>query len=389
MSIPPSSPGWGLENIRSKVRSITGRPSPDQLTDAQLDAYINNYYIYSMPFELKEQITDQFLKFKTIPGIDTYNFPGGFFTDSPGAYADGFPMVFYQDPDVFFQDWPQQYAVDNIATGDGSTVTFSGGLQNPPVIIGSLFIAADDADGTQQVVSDTGNEFENTIAMGSGATNYTGTFTVLPIIPGTIVITDGTEKLNDNGDGTFSGTAGGFGTIVYSTGVWDITFASAVATGTAINATYETSSSTGVLTGDGVGSINYLTGAYSVTWDAAPAESANIYAKYEGYSGNRPQGVLFFNNQFKLRPVPDQAYQILMQGYIKPVFLSENLGGSNTPLQEEWGALIAYGAALEIFSDSGDTNNVDRYYPIFKRFENIALGRTIQQYTEQQSVPRF
>lgn len=291
--------GWSLSDIRTKVRAITGRPSLDQISDDELNTYINNYYVFTMPFELKEQITDQFLTFKTEPGVDVYSFPGGYFTDSPGAYSDGFPMVFYQDADVFYQDWPIQYAVDNIATGDGVTNAFSGGLQNPPLIIGSLFIASDDPTGTSQVISDDG---------------------------------------------------------------------------------------LGVLTGDGVGTINYLTGAYTASFTAIPAASAVIYAKYLGYSGNRPQGVLFHDNQFTLRPVPDQVYQIQMQGYIKPTALSND---SDTPLQEEWGPLLAYGAAVEIFNDSGDTENFDRYYPMLKRQENIALGRTIEELNSQQSVPRF
>lgn len=290
---------WDLAAIRAKVRNVTGSPSEEQLSTAELDNYINNYYIYTMPFELKEQITNQFLTFKTTPGVDIYAFPGGYFTDSPGAYADGFPMVFYMDPDVFYQDWPQQYAVDNIATGDGVTSTFSGGLQNPPVIIGSLFIASDDPTGFQQVVQ-------------------------------------------DQGDGT--------------------------------------------LAGNGVGTINYLTGAYSVTWNTVPAASAVIYAKYQGYIGNRPQGIMFFQNEFTLRPVPNQAYQIQMQGYIKPVGLT-NL--SDTPLQIEWGPVIAYGAALEIFADRGDEASYESYFPIFKRFENVALGRTVEELRSQQSVPRF
>jgi hypothetical protein len=291
--------GWTLADIRNKVRNITGSPSTDQISDSDLNDYINNYYVFTMPFELKEQITNQFLSFKTTPGVNVYAFLGGYFTDQPGAYADGFPLIFYQDPDIFYQDWPLQYAVDNIATGDGVTTNFSGGLQNPPVIIGSLFITSDDTDGTQQL-------------------------------------------LEDQGDGT--------------------------------------------LTGDGSGTINYLTGAYSVNFNASPGASAVIYAKYQGYSGNRPQGVLFFNNQFTFMPVPDQAYQIQMQGYIKPTSLSDD---ADTPLQEEWGPLIAYGASLEIFNDRGDEESYNSYFSVFKRYENVALGRTIQQLTAEQSVPRF
>ena len=290
---------WTLSDIRTKVRNVTGSPSSDQISDSDLDDYINNYYVFTMPFELKEQITNQSLQFKTTPGTDVYAFPGGYFTDQPGAYADGFPLVFYQDVDVFYQDWPQQYAVDNIATGDGITAAFSGGLQNPPIIIGTLFITSDDPTGTQLILEDQGN---------------------------------------------------------------------------------------GTLTGDGAGTINYLTGAYSVTFSSIPAASAVIYAKYQGYSANRPQGVLFFNNEFTFRPVPDQAYAINMQGYVKPATLS---AGGDMPLQKEWGPLIAYGAALEIFSDRGDEESYQSYFPIFKRYENVALGRTVQQLSAEQGVPRF
>lgn len=285
---------WTLEDIRQKVRDVTGSPAQDQLSDNAVNTYINDYYVFTMPHELKVQIQNNFLDFKTTPGTDVYSFPGGYFTDQPGAYADGFPLIFYQDPDIFYQDWPQQYAVDNIATGDGVTVLFTGGLQNPPIIIGTLFIS------------------------------------------------DGTQTVQDQGDGT--------------------------------------------LTGDGTGTINYTTGAYSVSFNVAPAASLTIYAKYQGYSGNRPQGVLFFNNQFTMRPVPDQTYQIRMQGYVVPTLLVNN---SDTPTQEEWGPLIAYGAALEIFADRGDEQNYQETMGKLKRYENVALSRTIQQYTAEQSVPRF
>ncbi len=255
-----------------------------------------------MPMELKEQIQNNFLEFKTTPGIDVYSFPAGYFTDSPGAYADGFPCIFYQDPDIFFQDWPQQYAVDNIATGNGIATNFTGGLQSPPTIIGSLFI------------------------------------------------TDGQQVLQDVGINPSLGYPNG------------------------------------TLTGNGSGTINYITGAYNVTFTNPPAASAVIYAKYEGYAANRPQGMMFFQNEFTVRPVPDQVYQILMQGYIVPQRLVLD---ADAPPQQEWGPLIAYGASLDIFSDRGDQENYDRYYPVMKRYENVSLSRTIQQLTPMQSVGRF
>ena len=318
MAYPAGFTTWTVADAINKARNLTGTPGADQLSDDQLLGYYQQVYIYVMPFELKEQIELQYLNFKTTPGIDTYSFPGGYFTSQPGAYADGFPLIFYQDPDIYQQDWPQQYAVDNIAGGDGVTATFSGGLQNPPIVTGTLFISSVDNNDVTWIASDT---------------------PILNAFPNPTV---------DGPTGTLSGAT-----------------------------------PNGAITG----TINYFTGAYSITYpaDAIPSSTATIYAKYQAYLGNRPQGVLFFNNQFQLRPVPDQVYAIQMQGYIQPTLASL----TSQPLQAEWGAYLAYAMALEIFSDRGDMENYERYFPVFKRYENVALGRTIQQLTSEHSVPRF
>lgn len=286
--------GWSLENIRQKLRNVVGAPSTDQMSDTVANAYINDYYVYGMPQELKPQIQNNFLDFKTVVGQQIYSFPSGYFTDSPGAYADGFPLIFYEDPDIFYQDWPQQYNVDSVATGDGVTTTFASTTQG------------------------------------------------FPIIPGTFFITDGTQVLQDNGSS--------------------------------------------LLAGDGSGTITYSTGAFSATFTTAPTTADTIYDKYQACQENRPQGILFYENEFTLMPVPDQVYQIRMQGFVIPDAL---VNDSDLPTQPEWGPLIAYGASLEVFSDRGDTENYDRYYPMLKRQENVALSRTIQQYTPLQGVPRF
>lgn len=379
--------GWNLANIRIKLRNITGMPSTDQLSDASANAYINNYGTYQMPHELKVQIQNNFLDFKTIPGINTYAFPGAYLTDSPGAYADGFPLIFYEDPDIFYQDWPQQYNVDSVAAVDGTTTTFSGTTQGFPIIIGTFFIT----DGVQ-VVQDTGQAqvIGVTIATGNGGNSYSGTLGAIPVQAGTFSAVGGIgsmspETFSDNGDGTLTGSQGGNGILDYVTGAWSLSFNSAVTSGLLIQASYRVVG-LGILAGNGSGTLNYATGQFSVTFDSAPSSSLTVYCKYIAYTGNRPQGVLFFENQFQLMPVPDQVYQIRMQGFVLPAQL---VNDADIPTQPEWGPLYAYGAALEIFSDRGDTENYDRYYPILKKFENVALSRTIQQYTPAQSVPRF
>lgn len=291
---------WNLAQIITKIRNITGTPSQSQLTDAQITDYVNTYYTFTMPFELKEQINLQPLNFFALPNIDVYSFPSAFLTDQPMAYANGFPLIFYQDRDIFFQDWPQQYTQDAVATGNGVITTFAGSTQ------------------------------------------------AFPIIRGTYNITDGTQVAFDKSDGILYQTVGG------------VDFA--------------------------VGTLNYVTGAFNVTFLSAPAASATIYDNYQGYQPARPQGVLWYNNVFTFRPIPDQVYTITLQGYINQV---QFLLGADEPLQSEWGILIAYGASVEIFADRGDNSAYGETYQIMKRYENVALGRTVQQYEASQSVPRF
>lgn len=315
MTFSPAT--WTLQDIMTKVRNITGTPSTDQMDDATLVDYINKYYVFTMPFEIKEQVSLDTLSFKTAPSQDTYEFQDigvNFLTDQPMAYADGYPLIFYQDPDIFYQDWPIQYATDFI--GVGGTANYTGGLQNPPLLAGSLFI------------------------------------------------TDGVTLFQDNGDGTFAET-------------YPIT--------TQPTPTLNVST----------GTIDYATGAYNVTFTNVPDASATIYAKYLGYQATRPQGILFFANKFTLRPVPDQVYTIQMQGYVQPTQFTDvsddvepNALQTQT-VQPELGHLIALGACCDIFEDRGDTEKYEETYDKLKRYENVALARTVQQFQAEQSIPRF
>jgi hypothetical protein len=60
---------------------------------------------------------------------------------------------------------------------------------------------------------------------------FSGTLVNYPICVGSLSITDGTETFTDNGDGTLTGSAGGTGTINYTTGAYSVTFNAAPATG--------------------------------------------------------------------------------------------------------------------------------------------------------------
>lgn len=299
--------GWTVPQIIAKVRNITGTPSSDQLTDDQILDYINNYYVYTMPFELKEQIQLKYYDFTTVPLQDQYSMPVDFLTNQPICWADGIFVNYYEDPNIFFKDWPQQYNQDSVGTGTGINTIPNGATQASPIIGGTFFIT----DGTA------------------------------------------TNTMSDTVNSPFDGT----GSLANSSG-------------------------------SGSGTINYGTGAYTgVTFPNVIVSGATIYDKYQAMVQTRPQGVLFFNNVLTFRPVPDQVYQIRLQGYINPNQLT--ISPVTSPTLIEWGQVIAYGASMDIYADRGDSDGQATAYANLKRFENVALGRYVQQMQSQRPSPRF
>lgn len=304
------SSGWTLSNIILKIRAITGTPSQDQLTDAQITDYINNYYKFIMPFELKEQIQLKFYDFYTEPFKDIYDFQGRFLTNQPMCWADGNPVTYYQDPDLFWKAYPQQYDNDPVGSGDGVTQSFSGTMQ------------------------------------------------ATPVCRQTIYITDGTQTYVDNGSGKFGSQ----------------------------------DPDTGVFTDLASSNIDYETGTYGIVFPTAPEDGASIYIKYVAVLENTPRGILFYTDPyedkflFTLRPIPDQVYKIRLEGFINPTELSSD---SDIPSLQEWGQLIAYGSAMDIFADRGDTNSRAEIYDLYQRYERVALGRYVQQLDSSRPIPRF
>ncbi len=138
---------WTLADIRQKTRATTSRPDSTMMTDAVLDDYINKVYQFVLPKELKIFWGYTYHQFFTKANIDQYIAPPDFQTLNPGATADGFPIEWYESPDVFYQDWPKQVNKVVVANGDGSNNSFPFQIPAYPVLARSVYVT----DGTQVV----------------------------------------------------------------------------------------------------------------------------------------------------------------------------------------------------------------------------------------------
>ena len=294
-----SVPSVGLSAIISKVRRITGRPSSTQITDAEIVEYIDTYYLYDFPMDLKTNNLKTTYSFDTQPNVDTYTFPRNlYYSVEAPVYVSGYQVPLFQNRDLFYKSWPQLDYSETLTTSTGIAGPYVGTTTATPVLKNSVTISVDDGTGTYSIAK-------------------------------------------DNGVGGFTG---------------DVT----------------------------AGSINYLTGATSITFDSAIPAGYSINIKYFPYSASQPLGVLFFHDQFILRPVPDAVYTINMQAFLKPsALLITDLTGE--PYLQEWFECLAYGAACKIFAENMDMTNYGMLRPLLDEKLRQCERRTMMQIKGQRT----
>ncbi len=91
-------------------------------------------------------------------------------------------------------------------------------------------------------------------------------------------------------------------------------------------------------------------------------------------------------NMFVLRPVPDQTYQITMQGIQIPVAMIEY---TDVPFRPDLGPLIALGASMHIFKLFNQMDQYQEIVPEYMRFKDICMQDTYEEYLYQRSIPTF
>lgn len=343
MSTLPST----LSDIRTKVRRITARPSSVQISDSEIDKYINTFYFYDMPEHLKMESLRYNYQFSTTANIPVYDLPTGtYLTAMPPVYIGGYESYMTQSRQNFFRTNPQlNYLQQQVYTGDGTD--------------------------------------------GSGGT-YTGqSLTATPIVPG----------FQPNPPGAY--TAWSSNTDIPAASLnWNV-MVSALGTADATSGIQPSitlvddgkgnlfaPTDTSIDPSAARGSINYITGAIEITNFTAAIPTGNaINVQYVPYVASRPQSVVFFQDQFILYPIPDQAYTVSFEVYKYPTaFLSTDDATTKTPQVNEWWQMLAVGAALKVFEDNGDFENYQKYRPLLEEYMTLSLRRTIVQQTSERTA---
>jgi len=202
--------GYDFGDIKDKVRLITGRLSPDQISDQELNERINNYLHYEFPAEFKLETNLVPYTFLTVKGQQQYLVPENFTNFVPPVFINGldfsyyggnyfnngaaslnrYGMNYFFNPSVYYQSVGQYYSRNVWRIGDGVTTGFSQPAQN------------------------------------------------YGILQNTVIVTDNVETFTDDGLGNLTGSLGGSGVVNYLDGSISVNFATAPVSGAQIWLTF-------------------------------------------------------------------------------------------------------------------------------------------------------
>ena len=385
-----------LQAIRDKFRQLTRTPNTTQITDDEIDQYINTFIESDMPQHLRLFDLHSTFTFYLSPNVDTYpitnipstsplfNFSNNYTNVEQPVYIGGYLGMYTQEPNVVWQQFPMTMNVSSIGvTGNGVTTNFSGYINTQATTSGNPQTLNRPAPILQSVVTNprlpngtfiTGTGIPQQYNFGRFIINSVdtynnplsmvdypipGPYAALPYsiaagtIPGINVITSTPAGLTTNGN-------------------WGIL----------VNPT------TGPSSWDGVSFINYITGQFTVSFQdnfgipTAPQSGATINAQFYPYIPSRPKIMLFYNDMFIFRPVPDQAYPVTFNVYSKPTQL---LSSDQVPNIAQWWQYICYGAARKRLQDQNDRETLEDINPEFQEQELLVLRKTIVQSKNQRT----
>lgn len=326
-----------LEKIQQKVRRITRTPSTAQLSDSDLNDYINTFVLYDFPTSARLFSLRTVLTFYTQPGVDVYdtnttdplnplyNFKNKYNAVHPTAYIGGVAAFYTQYRDIFYGNWPQTNTITQTGLfGNGTNGPFVGMLppaQNAPVIPYAqphvlqrsvMFTLLDTSGSAMQII-------DYPVSDTQGALGTPGAPQTLP---------------------------------------------------------------------SPYGDINYVTGAFTVLFPNATGINNNadgnpLWAEFINFAPGIPTTILYYDSKFTLRPVPDKSYVVQIEADMRP---TELISTTDVPNLEQWWQWIALGASIKIFQDRMDMDSVNLLMPEFMAQGEMVRSTTSSQYTNDRTV---
>lgn len=342
-----------LTAIVKKVRRLTASSSEAALSSNDIYNAINIFYSQDFPYSIKIDVMRSVYTFFTQPYVDRYpldvNYNQGI---RAPAYVEGIQASFTKDRQQFYSLWPRFPTKFQPISGDGVTTSFQFTIPGPflsrEVVLGGV-----DVNGTAISVNDDGNgnlqlQVPNPVVSVPAEFNPPASN---PAIPGMFNRNTGNPGLNN------------------------------VNTQTLVNPSVPA-----VYFPGGIGTVDYVTGNFNINFPVAPAAGTQMTLWVSQYQTGRPYSLLFWNNEFTIRPVPKLIHKVEVETFLTPVQFMEL---NDVPILSQWFQCIAYGAAMEILRDRQDMEGVANLQEGYKRQEALVLERQSIEEIFQPNITLF
>lgn len=344
-----------LGAIINKVRLLACAGNSFQLTDAQIIDYINSFYLYDFPAQFRSLKLKDRYTFNTIRGIDCYPFDSEHYStvEAPCSCMKR-PLILMQDCWSFYglnYNWQYQ---NNFTKGNGTSGPYVGtatpnGITNPNVVI----IRSQNNNPRISTPLNPTTSFPSGYPVIFPDANISRVQNILITASTSAGIT---QNVTDDGNGNLIG---------------DVDSVTLPVTNT----------------------INYVTGAISLRFSQLVPAGFPIQIQFNPVQMTIPLAILFFQNQFTLRPVPDKGYTIELTAYRLP---SQALLGSGTvlntngvPEQLEWWETLAFGATKKFFEDNGDADGIAFMDKSLAERYSLNMSRVYGQISTQRIATPF
>ncbi len=395
-----------LTRIRQLVRRLTASASESSLTTDEIDKTINDFYSNDFPYGIKMDQMRAVYTFFTEPYRDRYpldvNYNQG--VRSP-VYFEGIAGTLFKERSQFYNVWPRfPTKFQQGGTSISGTITGIAQPTNPTQITSTAHnlsnfavIQINNVGGMTQLngnfytitVIDANNfslnGVDNTAFGGyTGGGDWIGvsqTFSfIIPgpflskeVVIGGVNTIDGPISINDDGNGN----------LVYY--VPNAVVSNPIATtNPAVPGMYNLNTmNPGLKNPSNIGTVNYVTGQIDFTLPTGVSlgigELLTVWVSQ--YQTGRPYYLMFWNNEFTIRPVPKLIHKVEVEVYLTPV---QFMQASDVPILNQWAKYISYGSAMEILRQRQDSDGVEGLREGFMRQEALVLER---QTVEELFVP--
>ncbi len=349
--------------IEKKVRRLTASASEAALSSADIQMAVNLFYNNDFAYAVKIDQQRSVYKFLTIPNVDRYpvdvNNLQGF---RAPVYFEGIVGNFFKNRDQLYNLYPRYPTQFQPAGGDGVTTSFTftlfGNNVNPfpqnnyGILSTQVVVGGIDVNGNPIRIIDDGGAVTNGFGIGNNTTT------------GNLIYV----QQNSVGNNVYL----------------DATNAQQPAIPPL--SPLPVPSPPVSLTPQYCGTVNYITTNFTINFPVAPAAGTMINVWASQYQTGRPYNLLFWNNEFTVRPVPDNVYLCEVEAYQTP---SQFMMTNQNPTLNQWSQYLAYGAACEILRDRQDMEGLANLQEGFQRQEALVLERQAVEEIGQPNITLF